>query len=200
MDPLEPAIRRYPEEQHGRCTSCGFLSVVSGGYGTPRKTTDVDVYARRPEGRMFGLPTCLRQAADLASELLAYPDPPADPYGEPGSYSQTIYLAVIDRDRHCEDWYPFQPGLSSKQHLDQMLAMQVEHARREHERQLKELESKIATAGLRTAQTTKRLTFWGVVLALILVAIGLVSIYFASRPIAVQVTVSAPTAAPSVTP
>jgi ElaB/YqjD/DUF883 family membrane-anchored ribosome-binding protein len=108
-------------------------------------------------------------------------------YGEgEGPIPEASVLAIINRDRGCPEWYPYTPGFSPKEHLEELRMRQLEEDRRKHDLELARLQreaeerSQAVAEALRAAtEATGRFTTkWGyiavgiAILALLLVAAG----------------------------
>ena len=91
------------------------------------------------------LPVCVRGTFDLGMEL-------QEAGGGVISEDPADVRAVLHRDRQCPDWFPYQPGLSPEKHLDQMFMIQMEQARREHDRRLADMEREIQQKNLEISQ------------------------------------------------
>jgi hypothetical protein len=125
------------QEAHGRCVSCGFLSFY--GWATPELRSVTRDW--RESGILNGLTlACFRQAADLYDESYDASAAVPDDEGNYPSPTADKILAVIRRDRSCPDWFPFQAGLTPKEHLERMNAMELEHQRQALQVRLAEME------------------------------------------------------------
>jgi hypothetical protein len=197
LDVDELAANSYPTEQRQRCVSCGFLSRFD--IGGDSQLHDVGAWTRANGDFRGSIPACFRQKADLFREMREEQQKRT----EDGAYTHPTVAGglVLNLERNCDRWYPFQPGLSPKDHLDQMLMIQIEQARRAHEREMVRLQIQAQETGVRIADATKRLTRYGVVVAVILLVLAVASlvatVYYGSRPLEVHVHVTAPTATPT---
>jgi hypothetical protein len=108
---------------------------------------------------------CFRQAADLSDE--SYDAGPAipDEEGNAPSPPPASILAVIRRDRNCPDWFPFQAGLTPREHLERMNAIELEQQRQALQVRLAEMElasrassEKIEADSLEIARAVKSFT------------------------------------------
>jgi hypothetical protein len=201
------------EETRGQCVSCGFLSVVGEWNG--------DAKALGRPGRESGeigsmAPLCIRQAADLTGEL--YGDLPiVDAEGNATIPTGEQVISVLRRDRHCADWYPYQPGFSPKEHLEEERMMRIEQDRKTHDLQLAQMQAdgqaslaQIQADSLKIAETTKNITesatkfaskwttraFWVAVAAVILTGVAALFAaltYVSSTHVDVRVTTVNPT-------
>jgi hypothetical protein len=120
-----------PEEQKGRCISCGFLAKrPSAQRVMPPDYYEVSLEERQ-QGQMFlhipdtftgqisTDPACLRRAADLAQEM--------------SGTTNTAAATVLGKDRHCDKWHAYTPGLNPKEHLEEFKARELERERRRFE-------------------------------------------------------------------
>ena len=73
-------------------------------------------------------PFCFRNVTDIKGEI--------DARRDKGDNECQVALAVIEENRNCASWYPYNPGLSSKDHFDQMKLELLEQSRREFELRL----------------------------------------------------------------
>jgi hypothetical protein len=71
----------------------------------------------------------------------------------------------MDRDRSCPEWYPYSPGFSPKEHLEELRMRQLEEDRRKHDLELARLQLEaeqrsqaIAEALRATTEATGRFT------------------------------------------
>jgi hypothetical protein len=95
-----------------RCDGCGFLSMrrrsdraLCEVEGPIRQTGEVPLEASSPSSNLYeDAPVCYARAADLAKELRG--TRPAD------------RLAVIQKDRDCASFTPWQQGFSPKEHRE----------------------------------------------------------------------------------
>jgi len=107
----DPELANYARAQakEGRCCACGFLSRRIRPE-PPSGTTpawgfyEVDHVQRGDLHRLFlFMPlACFRGVANLQTEI--------------GGDDAATY-AVIWRDRHCEHWKAYRPGISPREHL-----------------------------------------------------------------------------------
>jgi hypothetical protein len=139
---------------------------------------------------------CFKQATDFQGQIIRA----AVGYGDPSPRIRE----VLERDRDCQSWYRYLPGFTPKEQAEQQRVDRVEDALQRHETRLAQMEANIQANGLTVANATRRLTFWAVLLAIILALLAaaslLATVYFGSRPInfnaQVQVTLP-PTQAPT---
>src|ERR1022692_4144170 len=139
---------------------------------------------------------CFKQATDFQGQGMRA----AVGYGDPSPRIRE----VLERDRDCQSWYRYLPGFTPKEQAEQQRVDRVEDALQRHETRLAQMEANIQANGLTVDNATRRLTFWAVLLAIILALLAaaslLATVYFGSRPInfnaQVQVTLP-PTQAPT---
>lgn len=172
---------QYPEADHGRCRSCGFLSKhasAPNNLPSPRFYEMEHSERERPDWmrrhvveRMFAdtEPMCFLGKINL-EEILQ-------------SEGAEKLVAVIKSDRKCDGWYPYMPGLSPKEHYEELTMQRLENDRRDFEMRLFELSQKAQENTLVIAKDSKaivndlkaiaekndkfsrRVTFWIVLLA-----------------------------------
>lgn len=222
MDPDQRAASRYPEDQHGRCATCGFCGVGRWySVGDPEPPIgEVHPWSRQDGvaqvGNFRSYIVCFVSAADLYGEVekvateLGHPNP-----NMAVPEAATDRLIVLNFDRHCEEWYPYTPGLSPKEHLEQRLLIDLEHARREHDLRLSEMEregrrssEQIQADSLAIARAVKgfttRWTYAAFGVALAVLVVGIVTLVFtaisATHSTTVVVKAPAPTSVPKATP
>jgi len=138
----------------GQCISCGFfVQQVKGFVGRvpedmwklpPEQYREIEMlhrqngtfqnqWPRPPHGTNTALslgPVCFRRYIDLDGEINK----------EPTGHYQDKVLAVTRTDRKCPKWYPYTPGLSPGQHLEEFQTQQLEQDRREFERKLVQMQ------------------------------------------------------------
>ena len=64
----------------------------------------------------------------------------------------------MDRDRNCPEWYPYTPGFSPKELLEELRMMELESARQDQEREMARLEAKVQADSLKIAEATQAIT------------------------------------------
>jgi hypothetical protein len=155
----EAAAARYPGNQN-RCVSCGFFGKHKIDWLEVSLEERATGVLRTAEAGWFTQPACIRGAADLAEERgknlaerqagqsLADAERNANMAGVRESL-----LDVLNFDRECPEWYPYTPGFSPKEHVEQLQMMQLEADRRTHELQLAKLR---AEADQRAAEAAQR--------------------------------------------
>jgi len=131
------ALARYPETERGRCSTCGFLARPENydwaevphmvrrdrAYdlaGSPSDTTIQTPLSPNP----FLRPVCLLGERNLPGEWNAAAKAAVEelPPGNPQLAEvrgRTAGTRIYGADRHCPVWYPYSPGFSPKEHLEQ---------------------------------------------------------------------------------
>ena len=71
------------------------------------------------------LPACFVRAFNITDEVVQLGSP----------ITQSV-KTVIDKDRACRKWYPWTPGFSPQQHLEEMKMLDLEQRRREFEEKM----------------------------------------------------------------
>jgi hypothetical protein len=180
----------------GRCISCGYLAGYREAADGTALSLAVSLFVRQSGPLPATTLWCFKQATDLQGEVIRA----AVGYGDPSPRIRD----VLELDRGCRSWYRYLPGFTPKEHAEQERMDRVEDARQAHETRLAQLEADIQANGVKIAKATKRLTFGGVLLAIVVVLLTAASlvatVYFGSRPInfhaQVQVTFP-PTSSPT---
>ncbi len=144
----------------GRCVNCGFL-------GKLRRQIDAETFVyeatryNRETGTLYRYsgwpnpgdiptqPTCFRNAANLQKELV---DALAMA-GQKGRAVENEYtLAVIEKTRECESWYPWTEYRNPKDHFEEFKMQQLENDRRQFERKLTQMQiganAKVSKVGI----------------------------------------------------
>lgn len=117
----------------GRCISCGFLAKHAEPGGNYTTYFEVET-AERTSGLVFShvpdsyggpvktTPICFRNACALGQEIVDD--------GRPAELDADRDAArrVFLKDRHCDQWFQYTPGLSPQQHLGD-LAMREQEER-----------------------------------------------------------------------
>lgn len=135
----------YPKEDEGKCLTCGFLArhthVAPGYYAPLPRYYEVELEERQrgayfyyhiePSRPLDTEPACIKHAANLANELAAeIKRLVATAHTLEAKQSATRETAAInivgDAQRCCEHWYPYSPGFSPKEHLEQKMYKQFE--------------------------------------------------------------------------
>lgn len=65
-------------------------------------------------------------------------------------------VASILFDRKCEAWYPYMPGLSPKEHYDQLMHKKLEKDRRDYEERTEESRRRYEARMAHEAETDRR--------------------------------------------
>jgi hypothetical protein len=174
--------REYPQADHGKCRSCGFLSKHA------RTAADA------PAPRFFEVEHAERGSADSFNHYrLEFRGPiKTEPMCFLGKTNlmQTLQeqggeklVEAILADRQCDGWYPYMPGLSPGEHYEELTMQRLENDRRDFEMRLFEMSQKAQENSLAIAKDSKaivsdlkviaekndkfsrRVTFWIVLLA-----------------------------------
>jgi hypothetical protein len=159
----ELAAARYPATQN-RCVSCGFFGKHKGDWFEASLEERTTGHLHTATTGWFTEPACIRGAANLAQEQADSSNaqlagrPPVDDEGNPTLSSRDALLDVLNLDRRCPEWYPFTPGFSPKEHVEQLLMMQLEEDRRKHEVSLAQLQSKSDERAVSIAQSLHQVT------------------------------------------
>lgn len=135
------------ETLRGRCVSCGFLA-KHGPAGEGLSTYfEVELW-ERASGKVFShtpdsvrgpvhtIPICFRSASGLGEEVIAecqLPDVKAKQEA-----AQTVFL----KDRDCDQWFQYVPGLSPQQHLGGLAMQQLEQRQYEFQGMMEERRQK----------------------------------------------------------
>jgi hypothetical protein len=140
---------------NGCCGTCGYLSrrVTITQAGTPRdyrNYNEVELHERdEPRGDLHFVPhgtnskvlgefACYRLHADLAKEIRD------DSAGDILKASE----AVVWRDRHCNLWSKYEPGVEPRDQLEEMKARDYESSRRKFETTLAEFGGRLTKAAI----------------------------------------------------
>jgi hypothetical protein len=148
----ESAALRW-DNSKGQCNSCGF-------FGKHRWSWYEVTLEERDRGFFVTAnaepnvePGCFRGAADLEKERhdnlqkRADGEPLADDEGNVNFAPELAALRdVLEFDRKCPDWYPYSPGFSPKEHLEELRMMQLEADRRGHDKRLEAQRQEFQTA------------------------------------------------------
>jgi hypothetical protein len=97
----------------------------------------------------WAMPTCFRFVADLPSEFQAALDglraKPghviADDEGDTVEDLRGCVASFLTFDRHCSHWYPYVPGLSPKEPLEQLHMIQLERERQQFQERMARMEA-----------------------------------------------------------
>jgi hypothetical protein len=131
-------------EDKGRCINCGFLAKHATGKDrrgpTPAyfeiEVSDRDsgqVWSHVAEhgmGEIQTEPMCFRRAAAIREEI------DNNIKGGDARDARAAAKEICSKDRNCRSWYGYIPGLSPKDHFDQMNMQLLENSRREWEMRL----------------------------------------------------------------
>jgi hypothetical protein len=166
----------------GKCVSCGFLAAWGWGGSGNTEPQAVGRYGR-DTGDIHVILGCFRQAADLFQETRDASMVVTEE-GDAPSLPKDRILAVLQRDRQCPEWFAFQAGLSPKDHLDRMNAIELEQQRQALQVRLAEMErvsrassEKIEADSLEIAKALKSFTTrWTYVAAALAFAVLVVTL------------------------
>jgi hypothetical protein len=139
-EPIKFGTAEYQPEQQGRCVSCGFLGEHAGSEwyeATPESRSKwYPLSRRRPDGgTLFVEPGCIVAAADLSAEWRGLSKASPD-----GTIEQLV-AQVLEKDRRCPKWFPYQPGRTPQWHVERFHMLQLEETRQAHEQRLAEMEA-----------------------------------------------------------
>jgi hypothetical protein len=123
----------------GRCSTCGFLAKAIGGEDeeirADARDTGIDIYGHEPTSFF-----CFVNAQPIREEFAILTTA--------GKVPAEAVRRVFQKDRKCEDWYPYRPGATPLWHYEDLRTMFVEEERRRHdvemEAQRKEWQSALA--------------------------------------------------------
>ncbi|HUF54481.1 MAG TPA: hypothetical protein VMR52_12005 [Dehalococcoidia bacterium] len=132
---------------------------------------------------------------------------------EPFEIDEDIQRAreELNRDRKCSDWFPYQPGRSPSQHLEDRKEKEVETERRRHELQIAEMQSKFSEKALEVesklldvesriadAATSQKTAAWFTVgVSVLAVCVGAVVVFVAAALFEGETTVTVGVPAPT---
>jgi hypothetical protein len=155
----------------GRCINCGFLAkrvlldqrrrAITPSYHEVgwdgREEGYVWECVQDPfVGPVGAEPFCFTHAADLIPEI-------GSARGELGNELKAAQK-VFAKDRHCNSWYRYNPGLSPKEHFEQMNMELLERSRREFEERLekdrKEFDLKLFETSQRIQDDSRKIAQW----------------------------------------
>jgi len=148
------AVAKYLPTSQGRCSTCGFLakavsSTDDAEIRAVERDTGYDAYNRVPT--TFFCYVNAQPIRDELAEIL-----------QSGRTEQEATLEVIQKERKCEDWYPYRPGASPLWHYEDLRLMLLEEARAQRENELASVQAQIqadhaaiASDSLRIAQALK---------------------------------------------
>lgn len=135
------------EALRGRCFGCGFLAK----HGQPGKGLSTyfeveiserasgDVFRHTPDslgGPVATSPVCFQRASAIAEEVMAErksPDVKTD---------QEAARKVLLKDRNCDQWFQYAPGLPPQQHLGGLAMQQLEQRQYEFQEMMEERRQK----------------------------------------------------------
>ena len=173
---------QYPEADHGKCRSCGFLS--------KHAKTAADI----PAPRFFEVEHAERESSDSFwnYRLVFHGGVKTEPMCFMGKINlMQVWLDRGDKglveqilaDQKCDGWYPYMPGLSPREHYEEYQMQRLENDRRAFETRLAEISQKAEESSLTIAKDSqaivsdlkaiaekndkfsRRVTFWIILLA-----------------------------------
>lgn len=175
MDSPLPTVglaARYPENVRGKCASCGFLAKYRDGQWWEASIED------RAAGNLsqggaphYSIPNCAPNCFVWANDVFfeygtALGE--AEHEGDPAHRTrEQATLHVIQRDRHCESWFPFQNGMAPQDHYRELRMLELEQER-------ETLQVRLAEMDRRADQRADRLARLSLVSAGILGLAGIV--------------------------
>jgi hypothetical protein len=155
---------QYSDDEKGICRTCGFFakhpvngsSVATPSYYEiePDQRESGKVWSHRPDltgSPLSTEPACFDRAADLrseASELIQL--------GNDGTAKE-----VCNKDRACEHWYPYSPGFSPKEHMEDLKLKALEQDRREFELKLFNISQQVQADSKGIAEESRRIAASG---------------------------------------
>ena len=144
----------YPEEEKGRCRSCGFVAKHQRKfmYRIPGRTyflvEDDERFPGAGQGDVFTYmfdPDKGREGGTALTELVCFV--------RAADFALTKGVeearAILNEDRKCLDWYPFRPGLDPYEHLEEQKMQDLERRREKVNLQLASLTEEIAKIAAR---------------------------------------------------
>jgi hypothetical protein len=136
------------EQQAGQCLTCGFLGkrIVQHSRMWPvfeadpsdRQSGNLFTQATATASHNETAPFCFRHKADLISEVKRGVADQGEWDRIPYDLRQTVALAVIEKGRGCPAWFPYTPGFTPKDHLEDLKMQELEQRRREFEQGVEE--------------------------------------------------------------
>lgn len=146
----------YSQEQKGKCSTCGFLARKAVNL-TDRSPYSEAFEANRENGggvyiqitnKSVPAPfVCFIRAQDIDAEIKKAFTALCPPHAATSSYfdsniSGDVYarasLQIFRVNRSCEQWYPYTPGFSPKEHLEEFKMLRLEELRKQYEQNVEE--------------------------------------------------------------
>lgn len=135
------------ETLRGRCVSCGFLAkhaVPGEGLSTyfeveSSERASGEVFSHTPDsvrGPVPTMPICFRSAFALGQEVIDEHQV-RDMKGKKEA-AQRVFL----RDRNCDQWFQYTPGLSPQQHLGGLAMQELEQRQYKFQEMMEERRQK----------------------------------------------------------
>jgi hypothetical protein len=148
----------YPEADKGKCRSCGFLSkhaINPFNLPSPRfyeaehseRITVAVLYSHAIgyHQHVDTEPMCFLGKINLV-QLIADDDSPR---------REGKLRAEITQGRDCDGWYPYMPGLSPREHYEELTMQRLENDRRAFETRLAEMSQKAQENSLAIADDSR---------------------------------------------
>ncbi len=111
------------DEGKGKCATCGFFGLSEGAAGRTiarRAAVQVSI-EQRQYGNVFdigvgrsslrGVPVCILNKADFTQYSLSY-------FEDHNVLARSI-AADLQKERNCQYWYPYRPGATPGEHLEE---------------------------------------------------------------------------------
>lgn len=184
-DEMAFGTAEYGSEERGRCHSCGFLGqrgIMDVWFTASPELRAAGWFPLGPRGQdgkqTYVEPGCIVGAASLETEYRA-----ATKAAPQGTTFEVIGKQVTYLDRKCPQWFPFQPGLSPKEHVERYHVLQLERERYDLQMRLAQMEGeanaqsvKIAEALRDTASRTEKFTTRWTYAAFVIALLGVLLI------------------------
>lgn len=163
--------------ERGACYNCGFLcrkDVLNTHLALFYEISEED----RKNGRFFtlaspGAPRCFR-GVDIGREITdatGLPDYPIRT-DEHQQKQNAAAKQVLETNRQCKLWFPYTPGMSPKEHLEEFKILEMERDRKEWQERLeanrREWQKELVALEKRENKRINRVMIWLAVAAAIL--------------------------------
>jgi hypothetical protein len=133
----ERAVSKYMSSSRGRCSTCGFLANAMGDEDleirAAARETGMDATGKVPLG--FWCYVIAQPIRDDLGDLI-----------QSGKTEREAVLEIFQKDRKCDDWYPYRPGASPLWHYEDMRMMYLELERQRHDERLEDQRREFQTA------------------------------------------------------
>ncbi|HST24307.1 MAG TPA: hypothetical protein VLR90_24605 [Blastocatellia bacterium] len=176
--------------KEGRCISCGFAG-LRGGYGAERTYYEITKDERETKLQLFSVMvptqgpnafksmgtklTCIKAVVDLPTAMQAR--------SKEEQASGEAWQRVFEEDRHCTEWWLYQPGHDPAWHLNDYDMQQLEQRRKDFELELFKLSQKVQQDSLAAARKNLRAAW---IIGAIVIFLALLQVlevwYFSTRP------------------